>query len=281
MIAAEWMAGCQLARVEALALLRDIAGLSHASLLAHPDTLLGTDAVERLQDAARRLHAGEPLAYVLGWREFYGLRFAVSPVVLVPRPETEMLVDFALQHMAPQGSARVLDLGTGSGAIALTVAHERPHAQVWAVDASKEALAVAAQNAQTLLPRDRAGGAPRLVAGDWFAALPAQMPRFDIILSNPPYVATGDVHLEGLRYEPLLALVGRAGSDGLAEIRRIVAGAPGYLAAGGWLAIEHGYDQAQAVRAMLCAAGLTAVGTQPDLAGIPRMTFGQRAGESR
>lgn len=281
MTAAQWMACCGLQRVEALALLRDVAGLSHATVLAHPDTLLAADVAARLQEAALRLHAGEPLAYVLGWREFFGLRFAVSQAVLVPRPETELLVDFALQHIAPQGRARILDLGTGSGAIALAVAHERAHAEVWAVDASTDALAVAAQNARALLPPHRAGGAPRLLAGDWFAALPTHPPRFDIILSNPPYVAKGDVHLDMLQHEPQLALVGAADSDGLADIRRIVAAAPAHLAEGGWLAIEHGYDQAQAVRAMLRAAGLTAVGTQPDLASIPRMTFGQRAVDGR
>ena len=281
MTAAQWMACCELQRVEALALLREVAGLSHATVLAHPEALLGADVAERLQEAALRLHAGEPLAYVLGWREFFGLRFAVSPAVLVPRPETELLVEFALQRTAPQGRARILDLGTGSGAIALAVAHERAHAEVWAVDTSKDALAVAAQNARALLPPHRTGGALRLLAGDWFAALPPHPPRFDIILSNPPYVAKGDVHLEMLQHEPQLALVGAAGSDGLADIRRIVAAAPEHLAEGGWLAIEHGYDQAEAVRAMLRAAGLTAVGTQPDLAGIPRMTFGQRPVEDR
>ena len=281
MTAAQWMASCELQRVEALALLREVAGLSHATVLAHPDALLDADVAARLQEAALRLHAGEPLAYVLGWREFFGLRFAVSPAVLVPRPETELLVEFALQRIAPQGRARILDLGTGSGAIALAVAHERAQAEVWAVDASKDALAVAAQNARALLPPHRAGGALRLFAGDWFAALPTHSPPFDIILSNPPYVAKDDVHLQMLQHEPQLALVGAAGSDGLAEIRRIVAAAPAHLDEGGWLAIEHGYDQALAVRAMLCAAGLTAVGTQPDLAGIPRMTFGQRAIEGR
>ncbi len=271
----EWLRHCGLARVDGLALLRDVAGLSHAALLAHPETPLAAETLQRLETRAERLRAGEPLAYVLGWREFFGLRFAVSPAVLVPRPETELLVDFALDRIAPERGAAVLDLGTGSGAIAVAVAHARPHAEVWAVDASAEALAVAARNAQALLPADRAGGAPRLFLGDWYAALPADAPRFDLILSNPPYVAQADPHLEALAHEPRLALVGsRASADGLADIRRIVAEAPAHLAPGGWLAIEHGYDQAEAVRALLRDAGLAEARSLPDLAGIARVTAG-------
>ena len=271
----EWLRHCGLARVDGLALLRDVAGLSHAALLAHPETLLAAETLQRLDALAERLRAGEPLAYVLGWREFFGLRFAVSPAVLVPRPETELLVDFALARITPGRGAAVLDLGTGSGAIAVAVAHARPHAAVWAVDASAEALVVAARNAQALLPADRAGGAPRLLQGDWYAALPLDAPRFGLILSNPPYVAQADPHLEALAHEPLLALVGsRASADGLEDIRRIVAGAPAHLAHGGWLAIEHGYDQADAVRDLMRGAGLAEAHSLPDLAGIARVTVG-------
>ena len=271
----EWLRHCGLARVDGLALLRDVAGLSHAALLAHPETLLAAETLQRLDALAERLRAGEPLAYVLGWREFFGLRFAVSPAVLVPRPETELLVDFALARITPGRGAAVLDLGTGSGAIAVAVAHARPNAAVWAVDASAEALVVAARNAQALLPADRAGGAPRLLHGDWYAALPLDAPRFGLILSNPPYVAQADPHLEALAHEPLLALVGsRASADGLEDIRRIVAGAPAHLAPGGWLAIEHGYDQAEAVRDLMRGAGLAEAHSLHDLAGIARVTVG-------
>ncbi len=269
----EWLRHCGLDRVDGLALLREVAGLPHAALLAHPETPLAAQTLQRLDALAARLRAGEPLAYVLGWREFFGLRFAVSPAVLVPRPETELLVDFALARILPGRDAAVLDLGTGSGAIAVAVAHARPRAVVWGVDASDEALAVAARNAQALLPADRAGGAPRLFRGDWYAALPLDAPRFDLILSNPPYVAQADSHLEALAHEPLLALVGsRASVDGLADIRCIVAGAPARLAPGGWLAIEHGYDQAEAVRELMREAGLAEAHSLPDLAGIARVT---------
>ena len=269
----EWLRQCGLPRVDALALLRDVADLSHAALLAHPETPLAEDTLLRLDALAARLHTGEPLAYVLGWREFFDLRFAVNPAVLVPRPETELLVDFVLNRLQPERRATVLDLGTGSGAIAVTVAYECPHAVVWATDASTEALIVAARNAQDLLPAVRPGGAPRLRQGDWYAALPADAPPFNLILSNPPYVAQADPHLEALRHEPLLALVGsRACADGLEDIRRIVAGAPAHLAPGGWLAIEHGYDQAEAVRALMREAGLAEEHSVPDLAGIDRVT---------
>lgn len=270
-----WMRQAGLARIDALVLLRELAGIGHATLLAHPEISLDAAALGPLDTAATRLRAGEPLAYVLGWREFYGLRFAVSPAVLVPRPETELLVDFALARMPHDGYATVLDLGTGSGAIAVAVAHARPQAEVWAVDSSADALRVAAANAQALLPRPRPGGPLRLLAGDWFAALPAAAPRFDLILGNPPYVAAGDPHLVALTHEPQLALVGRASADGLADLRRIVATAPGHLAAGGWLALEHGHDQGAAVQALLRSAGLVAVQTRPDLAGIARLTLGQ------
>ncbi|OIQ79644.1 release factor glutamine methyltransferase [mine drainage metagenome] len=267
----DWLRGCALARVDALALLRELAGVGHAAVIARPERELDAALRQRLDAAAARLHDGEPLAYVVGWREFHGLRFRVSPDVLVPRPETELLVDFALAHARP--GAALLDLGTGSGAVAVTLAHELADAEVWAVDASAAALDIARANASALLP---GGRELRLAHGDWYAALPADAPRFDLIVSNPPYVAAGDPHLHALRFEPRLALVGaRTDSDGLADLRRIVHGAPRHLRAGGWLALEHGHDQARAVRAMLVAAGLREVHSLKDLAGIERVGVGR------
>ncbi len=267
----DWLRGCALARVDALALLRELAGVGHAAVIARPERELDAATRRRLDAAAARLRAGEPLAYVVGWREFHGLRFQVGPDVLVPRPETELLVEFALDHAG--AGATLLDLGTGSGAIAVTLAHELGDADVWAVDASAAALDVARANAAALLP---AGRELRLLRGDWYAALPADAPRFDLIVSNPPYVAAGDPHLPALRFEPQLALVGaQLDSDGLADLRRIVRGAPRHLRAGGWLALEHGHDQAHAVRALLAAAGLCEVHSLHDLAGIERVSAGR------
>ena len=266
----DWLAGCALARVDALALLRELAGVDHATVLAHPQRVLDAAARARLDAAAARLRGGEPLAYVLGWREFNGLRFQVDPAVMVPRPETELLVDFVLQRFAGNDAPALLDLGTGSGAVALSLACALPRAQVWAVDASEAALRVARANARALLPPARAP--LRLLRGDWFAALPDDAPRFDCIVANPPYVAAGDPHLPALRHEPRLALVGAEPSaDGLTDLRRIVRDAPAHLRRGGWLALEHGHDQARAVRTLLAARGLRDVHTLKDLAGIARV----------
>ena len=268
-----WMRASALERVDALALLRELAGLSHASLLAHPDAALDGATLEALGRAAARLRAGEPLAYVLGWREFWGLRLSVGPEVLIPRPETELLVEFALGRLDAQAAVDVLDLGTGSGAIAIAVAHERAHARVQAVDASAEALRIARDNAQRLLDADRPGGALGWHHGDWMRALPRADEAFDLILSNPPYVAEDDEHLPSLRFEPRLALVGSRGAgDGLGDIRELIAQAAPRLRAGGWLALEHGYDQAEGVRALLLAAGLGEAHSLRDLAGIERVT---------
>ena len=272
----DWMRQASLERGDALALLRELAGLSHAAVLAHPEAELDEHALHALRAAQARLDAGEPLAYVLGWREFWGLRLRVGPQVLVPRPETELLVEFALRHLPARAAADVLDLGTGSGAIAIALAHERPHARVQGVDASAEALALARDNAQRLLPAQRPGGALRWHLGDWMRALPDAQACFDLILSNPPYVAEHDPHLAALRFEPKLALVGgRAGPDGLGDIRELVAQAAARLRSGGWLALEHGYDQAAAVRELLRAAGLGEVHSLRDLAGIERVTAGR------
>lgn len=270
------MTDCGLDRIDALALLRELAGIPHARLLAHPESPLDATTAARLDTAAARLRAGEPLAYVLGWREFHGLRFAVGPAVLVPRPDTELLVEFARRHIASGDAARVLDLGTGSGAVAVSIADARPRAEVWAVDASLDALAQAGDNARNLLDPARPGGPLKLRHGDWFDALDAGAAGFDLIVGNPPYIAAGDPHLVALRHEPALALVGAYPcDDGLADLRRIIRAAPRHLAPGAWLALEHGYDQAAAVRDLLTASGLDAVHSVRDLAGIERIGAGR------
>ena len=214
---------------------------------------------------ARRL-AGEPIAYLVGQREFFGLAFAVSEAVLIPRPDTELLVELALERLPQHG--KVLDMGTGSGAIAVALAHTRPDAAVTALDVSEAALAVAQGNAA------RNGAAVRFLHSDWFGALGGEV--FDLVVSNPPYIAHGDVHLAqgDLRFEPVDALTDHG--DGLSALRTIVAGAPAHLAAQGWLLMEHGYDQAAAVRAQLTAAGYSDVQSWRDLAGIERVSGGRR-----
>jgi len=257
-------------RAEAKLLLVHAAGIGHARLAAHPELELASDALERYDDWIARRAGGEPIAYLLGWREFYGRRFRVADAVLIPRPETELLVDCALAVVrALARSSRIADLGTGSGAIAVSLALEQPEAQVWASDASGAALDIARENAQAL------GARVRFRQGAWFAAFDPGS-RFDLVVSNPPYVAEGDPHLANgdLRREPRAALV--AGPDGLSEIRRIVRDAPAFLARSGQLLVEHGYDQAEQVREALRAAGFEAVRSWRDLAGIERVSGGSR-----
>jgi release factor glutamine methyltransferase len=271
------IAASALPRVDARALAEQASGRSRTWLIAHGDAPAPTEAAAAFRALAARRRAGEPLAYLLGWREFRGHRFAVSPAVLVPRPETEGLVDAALARLRPPGAGgappRVLDLGTGSGAIAVSIALARPDAAVTATDASADALAIARSNALAL-------GAPAIDfrQGDWWAALCADAAPFDLVVSNPPYVAAADPHLldGSLRHEPLAALA--AGADGLDAIEAIVAGAPPRLAAGGWLLLEHGHDQGAAVRARLAAAGFAGVATLRDLQGLERIGLGQRIG---
>ena len=236
-----------------------------AWLVAHDSDPLAPDAEMRYINLTRRRAAGMPLAYLTGQREFYGLSLQVDSRVLDPRPDTETLVDWALEHLPPQGSA--VDLGTGSGAIALALKSQRPGARIEAVDASPEALAVAQANAQRLA-LDVA-----FHAGNWLEGLQG---RFDLIVSNPPYIAEDDPHLEKLGHEPRLALT--SGADGLDAIRSIVAQAPAHLAPGGWLLLEHGWDQAEAVRALLTQAGFAQVQSRRDLAGIERCSGGQWLG---
>lgn len=253
---------------DARLLLRHVLCCGSAWLEAHRDDALDAAAAVRLAAlAARRAH-GEPIAYLIGIREFYGRDFAVTPAVLIPRPETELLVDLGKAAVAALAAPRILDLGTGSGCVAVTLALELPQAEVWAADLSADALTVARDNAARLSAR------VQFVQSDWFAALGDA--RFDLIVANPPYIAAGDPHLEqgDLRFEPPLALA--CGADGLAALRHIVASAPQHLIPSGRLYFEHGYDQAAAVAALLQAAGYAQIEQQRDLAGIVRVSGGRR-----
>lgn len=257
-------------RVDAFALLGHLLQRDRAWLIAHDDTALDDTQDAHYAALCRRRADGEPVAYLVGEREFHGLTLAVSPAVLVPRPDTEVLVDWALAllatDLADRGEPWVADLGTGSGAIALAVKHRHPAARLSAVDRSAAALAQAQANGERL-------GLPvRWRLGHWWQALAGE--RFDLVLTNPPYIAESDPHLDALRHEPTSAL--SAGVDGLDDIRQIVAGAPAHLRPGGWLLIEHGWDQASAVCALLHAAGLQQVQSRPDLAGHLRCS-GARA----
>jgi release factor glutamine methyltransferase len=225
--------------------------------------------VARFDDLIERRRAGEPVAYLTGLRGFWRFDLAVSAATLIPRPETELLVEVALARLPTDRALRVADLGTGSGAIALALAHERPRAQVIATDASADALAIAEANAVGLSIRN-----VEFRSGDWFA--PLQGERFDLIASNPPYIALGDPHLDegDLRYEPSTAL--SSGADGLDAIRTIVGDAPAYLEAGGWLLLEHGWDQGAAVRDLLLRAGFVGVATERDLEDRDRVTLGRK-----
>jgi release factor glutamine methyltransferase len=243
---------------EARLLLAAASGFSQAGVVAFPERSLAPEVETRFRGYVERRAAGEPVAYILGRKEFYGLELSVDPAVLIPRPETELLVELALERPF----ASLVDLGTGSGAIALAVRRHRPHARVVAVEASAAALAVARRNAGALALE------VEMVHGHWLAALQGQ--RFDLIVSNPPYVAQGDPHLEALRFEPASALL--AGPDGLDAIRAIVHAAPGHLNPGAWLLLEHGIGQHGRVRDLLQRQGLEEVTTWPDLAGIPRVT---------
>lgn len=242
-------------------------GLSknRAWLFAHGDHMLAPDERARVDALLARRARGEPMAYILGEREFWSRPFKVSPAVLIPRPETETLVETVLALPLPE-QARVLDLGTGSGCIAITLAAERPGWRVTAVDDSPDTLAVAKENCQAL-----SVGNVELLRSRWYSSLADR--RFDLIVSNPPYVAPGDEHLArgDVRFEPASALV----SDdlGLADIREIVEGGREFLNQGGWLALEHGYDQSEAVRALLEKTGFTEIDARKDGAGIPRVAF--------
>jgi release factor glutamine methyltransferase len=262
-------------------LLQSVLQVPRSYLLAHSGQVL-----DAAQDAAydamlqRRLQ-GEPVAHILGEREFFGLNFKVTPDTLIPRPETELLVELALQRIPSPGLSatlsrwreregkafRVLDLGTGTGAIAISIAHAKPDAQVVAVDASAAALQVARENAQRLSVANVS-----FLQSDWFSALGGQ--RFDLIVSNPPYVVAGDVHLAqgDVRFEPISALA--SGADGLDDIRDIVGQTVAYLECGAWLLLEHGYHQGAQVRELLRLNGLAEVFSEKDIAGIDRVSGG-------
>jgi release factor glutamine methyltransferase len=259
-----------LAAVDAQVLLAHVLERNRAWLVAHAGDVLSPEHARAFDALARRRRAGEPVAYLTGTREFWGMPLRVSPAVLVPRPETETLVEVALARLLPRRALRVLDLGRGSGAVALAIARERPLARVVGSDVSGAALAVARGNGQRLSIAN-----VEWVESDWYAGLPADA-SFDAIVSNPPYVRAGDPHLrEGdLRFEPAIAL--SPGGDDLGAIRRIVAGALARLSREGLLAVEHGYDQSDAVQDLFRAAALQEVGTQRDIAGLPRVTFGLR-----
>ena len=255
--------------VDARVLLRQALQVGNEYLAAHPERELDAEQEHRFSTLVARRAAGEPVAYITERREFYGLEFKVTPDVLIPRPETELLVELALARVPERRGAKVLDLGTGSGAIAVSLAHHRPLVQVAAIDASQAALAVASENARRLLVQPNVETRP----GNWYGSLRGE--TFSLIVANPPYVAAADPHLllGDLRLEPRAALA--AGADGLDDLRVIVAGAPTHLNSGGWLLCEHGYDQAHSVRELFIAAGFGAVFCAPDLAGIPRVTGGQ------
>ena len=262
---AEVQAAMPLDPLENRILLCHALGLNRVGLITRSHRVLSAAEADALAQLVDRRTAGEPIAYIVGKREFFGLDFCVNDAVLIPRPDTELLVELALGHLPPNAS--VLDMGTGSGAIAVAIAHTRPDARVCALDASVDALAVARANAAAN------GVTVRFLHSDWYAGLEGE--RFDLIVSNPPYIASADRHLsEGdLRFEPVAALTDHA--DGLSALRAIVAGAASHLAPGAWLLLEHGYDQAAQVRELLARHGYTGVQSWRDLASIERVSGGQ------
>ena len=265
------LAQAGLVSLDAQVLLAHVLGKDRAWLIAHDDDALAREQSEAYFRLAARRRDGEPVAQLTGIREFWGLPLAITPAVLIPRPETETLVELALARLPKDRDARVLDLGTGSGAIALALAYERPRAAILATDVSAEALAVARENARRLHLHN-----VEFVQADWYAGVPLELhgAPFDLIASNPPYVANQDPHLrEGdVRFEPALALA--SGRDGLDAVRCIVAGARERMRTGATLVVEHGYDQGDKVHALFAAAGFAAIVTARDLAGISRVVAG-------
>jgi release factor glutamine methyltransferase len=253
---------------EAKILLAHVLHRNRAWVAAHGDEPMTVDEAKAFDSLARRRRDGEPVAYLTGRREFYGLDLEITPDVLIPRPETELLVELALLRIDADAPAEILDLGSGSGAIALAIASERSNAAVLGVDVSAPAVALARRNAARLNLANAA-----FIESDWFGAVPQK--RYNAIVANPPYVGAGDPHLSDgdLRFEPPGALT--AGPGGLSALRTIIAGAAAYLAPGAWLLVEHGYDQADAVQAMLRDARFSDVQSRRDLAGIPRTALGR------
>lgn len=255
------------AQLDAELLLAAALGKTRSYLRTWPERIVGSDAAEAFAGFLARRRAGEPVAYILGQQGFWSLDLEVAPDTLIPRPETELLVETALQRI-PAHAAQVLDLGTGSGAVALALACERAGWRVTGVDRVPQAVALAERNRQRL-----ALGNVQIRASHWFDALGDE--RFDAIVSNPPYIASDDPHLArgDVRFEPASALV--AGPDGLDDIRQIVAQAPRHLTAGGWLMLEHGYDQASRVRELLAREGFEHIESRQDLGGHERISLGQ------
>ena len=264
------IAQCQTASplepLETRMLLMHTLGLSRVQLITQSDTILNTEQTHEFSKLIHRRINGEPMAYIIGEREFFGLAFYVTPDVLIPRPDTELLVELALSY-APQNS-QLLDLGTGSGAIAIAIAQQRSDLQVTAIDVSNAALKIAEKNATRHLPPNGI----KLMLSDWYSAISDQ--KFSTIVSNPPYIVKDDDHLSqgDLRFEPINALTDHA--DGLSAYRQIISGAKNHLCADGWLLIEHGYDQSQAVQEILSMHGFIDVQSWPDLAGILRVSGG-------
>jgi release factor glutamine methyltransferase len=257
------------ARADAEILLAHALDRDRAWLFAHALDAAATDEARRYAALVARRAAGEPVAYITGRRAFWTLDLEVGPGVLIPRPETELLVELALDRLPADRDLRALDLGTGSGAIALAIAKERPNVRVTAIEASDRAHDIALRNVAA-----SGLGNVRLLHGDWFAPVAGE--RFDVVVSNPPYIAATDPHLArgDLRHEPRDALA--SGADGLDAIRAIVAAAPAHLASGGWLLLEHGHGQGEAVRALLAGAGCADVATFTDLGGRDRVGAGRR-----
>lgn len=258
------------ARLDGELLLCHVLGRPRTYLYTWPERDLSDTELQVLETLVERRLGGEPIAHIIGKREFWSLELAVNADTLIPRPETELLVETALARIPEQASWRIADLGTGSGAIALAIASERPACRITAVERSDGALKVARENARRLGLVN-----VELLQGDWFAPLSGQ--RFEMILSNPPYIPDSDPHLSqgDVRFEPLTALA--AGADGLADIRQLVAGAPAHLQTPGWLLLEHGYDQAAAVASLLGEAGYVDVEGVADLQGHGRVTIGRWA----
>lgn len=253
--------------LEARALLAHQLGVARERLITRPDQRVQPADMHGFAQLVERRKRGEPLAYLLGEKEFYGRMFAVSPVVLIPRPETELLIEIVLALGLPD-QAHVVDLGTGSGCIAITLALERAAWRITATDMSQQAIAVARGNAEKWQAHN-----VTFRDGSWFSAVPDQ--RFDLIVSNPPYVTVGDPHLDALRFEPMPALV--AEGNGLACLQAIIEGAPSHLVTGGFLVLEHGHDQADAVRALFATRGWCDVRTEADFASIERVTLARIA----
>ena len=253
----------KLSRLECDLLIAHVTQMSRAQILARPEQSLSRDQLLQLDSFSTALESDTPLAYVLGEKEFFGLLLQVNAAVLVPRPETELLVELALQRLEPGHS--VLDAGTGSGAIAIALAHSCQELTVVACDNSEDALGVAAENAR------RHKTQIDFYRSDWFEQLPST--RWDVVVSNPPYIAANDPHLVSLKAEPSSALI--ADDDGMADLNTLIEQSPNFLNAGGWLMVEHGYDQAESVRAAMIKRGFREVRSATDLGGIERVTQGR------